>query len=459
MTIPFGNTTISSDDLYRHVIVFGSTGSGKTAYFLMPLLQSVLETGGSDPEDKPGAFLVDVKGDMARRCREILARVGREKDLLVVGRHGNAWVNPLRGLETDPRAVSERLLETGSLLHSLHNDFYWTENARRLLFFAAVFAKVIGFGFVDSVCAVEKALGVLQRCIHSSLDDEAETPSINDGILKALRGAKLGGYITREEGRQLEAYLRDEVSLLPRRTWAIILNYARGFLANFLEGKLAALLVPHDGAEEFLPEHVIDHGRVVVLSLSGSFYGPAARTLRTVLKTNFQRAVLQRAESRYFDGSVIRRINQQRPVYFLCDEFSESFTEGGQGIGDPFFLSESREFRCSCLLATQGISALLAGAGSPAAVAHTLNNTATKVFLSTNCATTTALLSPLLNGRAPSEPAPRFHLPGDRDQPGDLRSLDGSLNTLPVGVGIVVSPGLPPREVRFEPIFSPRFAS
>ena len=99
---------------------------------------------------------------------------------------------------------------------------------------------------------------------------------------------------------------------------------------------------------------MIETGRVVTLNFPVVANPGLAKTIGTLMKQDFQRAVLgripvmEREPERHF-----------RPVMFLCDEY-QSFATVGESdpTGDEKFFALSRQAKCIPIVATQSISSL-----------------------------------------------------------------------------------------------------
>ncbi|MCE0496771.1 MAG: type IV secretory system conjugative DNA transfer family protein [Methylacidiphilales bacterium] len=76
--------------LYRHGIVVGQPGSGKTRCLLMPLIRAILETTGTSSEKKAAIILIDPKNELTPFLQSLTKELGREEDLIVFkpGTHG-----------------------------------------------------------------------------------------------------------------------------------------------------------------------------------------------------------------------------------------------------------------------------------------------------------------------------------------------------------------------------------
>jgi TraM recognition site of TraD and TraG len=99
---------------------------------------------------------------------------------------------------------------------------------------------------------------------------------------------------------------------------------------------------------------LIENGKVCALNLPISMNAGLARAIGTMMKMDFQRAVLQRIPK------MERNRDQHfRPVFFLCDEYQTFATVGeNEPLGDEKFFSVSRQAKCIAIVATQSISSL-----------------------------------------------------------------------------------------------------
>jgi len=376
--------TIDPEDLYRHLVVFGSTGCGKTRHVILPLLAQVLARDVDDPEKRAGAIVFDVKGDMPGHIEAVMKAAKRKDEIITIGRGGNAWFDPFSGIENDSRAVAERLIEMVRGLHpdsggGSYDDF-WRENNRRLLQVAAVLARARGFGDAGGVEGLAHAIEMI--CAIRSSSDEEDTRA-----KQFIETAERGNLISPSDAQMARRYIETEAVDLASTTWSVITNYAQAYVSCLRNSRIAGILTPSD-ANEFVPEDVIDRGRVVLVSLSRVHFGPAAEVYRNMIKTAFQACALQRHCRSHFDGTVVRAINRIRPVYFVADEFPSFVTTGSSDDGDAFFLDKCREVKVGCILSAQGVSALTARMRSGARASHLLNNCTTKIFMATDCAET-----------------------------------------------------------------------
>jgi len=376
--------TLSSEDLFRHLVVFGSTGCGKTRSVILPLLAQALGRDAGHPDKRAGALIFDVKGDMPAHVENVMNAAGRDDAIITIGHGGNAWFDPFSGIGNDSRAVAERLIEMVRGLHPESGggsyDDFWRENNRRLLQVAAVVARARGLGDLGGIEGIAHAIQLICALRSEDDDDEGEAKQFLDI-------AERGNLIAASEAEMARQYLGGETSNLSSSTWSCIINYARAYVSCLRDSRVAGILSP-SGGHEFQPEDVIDRGRVVIVALSRVHFGPTAEVYRNMIKTGFQACALQRQCRWHFDGAAVRPINLTRPVYFVADEFPSFVTTGSTDDGDAFFLDKCREVKVGCILSAQGISALTGRMRSGARAAHLLNNCCTKIFMVTDCVET-----------------------------------------------------------------------
>jgi hypothetical protein len=99
---------------------------------------------------------------------------------------------------------------------------------------------------------------------------------------------------------------------------------------------------------------LVEQGKVIALNFPVAMNPGLARALGTMLKQDFQRAVLNRIHKMNTDPGASRR-----PVMFVCDEYQAFATTGeNEPSGDEKFFSLARQAKCIPIVATQSISSL-----------------------------------------------------------------------------------------------------
>jgi len=101
-------------------------------------------------------------------------------------------------------------------------------------------------------------------------------------------------------------------------------------------------------------DELIESGKVVGLNFPVALNPALAKTIGTMMKIDYQRAVQLRIPR--MDAHPERHF---RPTVFICDEYQNFATVGGDNpTGDERFLSISRQPKCIPIVATQSVSSL-----------------------------------------------------------------------------------------------------
>lgn len=472
--IQIGGLEITPLDLLEHVLATGGTGSGKTRSFLLPLVEAVLKRFGQESDQKAGMVLIDAKGDMAELASKCVHRSGRTSDLYVLGPGGNCWFSLFSLFGGDVTLVGNFLYETlQDRFASGHgvNEAFWEENARRLLRAAATCAKAVhGFEF-GGLEGISNALNLIIKSGKFNSGNDDDDDDDGDGIfvdakqkvMDIIEDGFIQGNISQREHSELIAYIENDVSGGSPRTWSTIANYSRNFLAQFSQPALQDLFKPSPGKRKLIPEDIIDEGLLLVVSLSPVIYGEAATPFRMAIKKAFCQRVLQRKHLIAKEQGRERPINQDRPMLFVMDE-AHTILNGIGNSSDAYFLDRAREFRCMCVLASQGVSAIRSVVVGHAMLNHLLNNCRTKFFFANDCPETSEYFEYIggedyhpvtsVQYERRTQP-PHFRLPNHtfvqapksvvvshaRAMQKELRFSSSKLGTLPNGTALVVTKG------------------
>jgi len=106
-------------------------------------------------------------------------------------------------------------------------------------------------------------------------------------------------------------------------------------------------------------KQMIDEGKVVVMDMSRAMYTAAAEIGYILMKTDYFRTVLGRKTLTLIDPKTgqKRGMNMDRELLYMVDEFQAAVTTGKE-TGEAGFLDRAREYKGTCVLATQGNSML-----------------------------------------------------------------------------------------------------
>lgn len=275
--------TFSPDDLTRHIIAFGATGSGKTTALINPMLQQLIGWRAGDSVRCPGLLVLDPKGDeSAEKVRAYARESGREADLAVLSVGGDAFYDLLGGLERlEQIEVFARRLLCGT--RDLGRDnAYWTESRDGLVQTALVILLANGLPIT-----FEDAISLMQDWWFAP-DSTRLQPK-----LEFVRQLLLGEMLRPLSRRRLE------LALTEVKNWAALDGRTKELHRSTLQNALRPLLgsAAHAlfarKATEFRPQSVLD-GKILVVSLDAISHPDLARLVFRIVRQDFYSAVQSR---------------------------------------------------------------------------------------------------------------------------------------------------------------------
>ena len=432
--------TIPERGLYTGIAVVGAIGSGKTSCCMYPFAEQILAYRHDDVSGRIGGLILEVKGDFCHKVRDILRRHGRESDYIEMSLDSPYRYNPLHN-DIEAYALAYGIASLLNNLFGRGKEPFWQQAYTNLVKFIILLHKVLYdyVTFFDVYeCAInpdllEERISACRKKFTRSehvlvefdpymahgdflnlkafaVDSPANrmraplSPEI-ESYLKAHEvpyeievleesGDPPAESVLSEKKEQLEAverwFYHDWKRIEPKLRTSIVEGISV-FLSLFDDNPaVKRTFCPprecydpeanHDGRYGIpLPpfSDLIESGAVCALNLPLSLNPGLARTIGTLMKLDFERAVLNR----------IPRIEENpgsyfRQVLFLCDEYQAFATVGeSDPTGDEKFFSLSRQARCIPIVATQSISSLRSTL--PGESWRTLLQTfRTKIFLS-----------------------------------------------------------------------------
>jgi hypothetical protein len=306
----------SIEDLCRHTIIFGSSGSGKTTRAYNPMLADML--GNLDA----GAFIIAAKPEAVIEAVEIAKRAGREA--LVVQPGSRIGLDLLSGSpDVDAMYFRDTFGRVGEDAKQwIDAAVTRMKNALRMLQAAGAqyytFEHLTNYCFDDKFAAMVRIQAMERLRALDNDADEAWT------IREAMTYEDTRYMQFTPEARRAVQF---EVSQLlePVRDVSISKTFARRH--NLVQ-----------------MESVFD-GKVIVLHVPRTRYERAAHAIYTLAKRRFFTAL----ENRRSEPS----LDQDRPVVFGIDEYQLCISES-----DVQSLGIIRSAGCMVLGTTQGVSSL-----------------------------------------------------------------------------------------------------
>lgn len=397
--------------LYTGMLIVGAIGSGKTSACMYPYVEQVLGSRAGDTTRKAAGLVLEVKGDFCLQVRDMLRRQGRAEDYIEVSLDSPYRYNPLHN-DLDAYALAYGIATLMTNLFGRGKEPFWQQASTNLVKFVILLHQVLDdyvtlFQVYEHVISVDKLRAKMaegERVFSQPnrrlvVDKQA---FVSTAVLSAWTWApdETGETAWTAWSAEVEAATSaaqvpyQDVELMPAARWA-------GKRAQFeavqrwfdddwtrIEPKLRTSIV--EGISVFLslfddnprvkhtfcpPKEtydrarnpdgrhgtplpslatLIDQGKVVALNFPIAMNPGLARALGTMLKQDFQRAVLNRIPQTAPDAG-----RELRPVLFVCDEYQAFATTGeNEPSGDEKFFALARQARCVPIVATQSISSL-----------------------------------------------------------------------------------------------------
>lgn len=426
--------SIPERGLYTGIASFGSIGSGKTYGLILPAMRQLFSYKANDPEQRLSGIVLEVKGDLCRQLQRILKWCGREHDYVEVSLDGNVRYNPLNN-SLDAYAQAFNIATIITSIWGKGKEPFWQQSYTDLVRYVILLHRVRdGYLTLVDIFRTVVSAGRLEEMLVEVGARFSTTRYI--GISNATRLAYdslLSQYVfvlVPETNLYLIAWRQDLEDILQEQTSAEFFIYSRKpysqtqresfesvqywywehwkffrsevktsivqgiavFLSLFeTDLQVRRVFCPpkqlYEGAPSLsdphgvvLPpfEELIESGAIVGLNFPVALNPALAKTIGTMMKIDYQRAVQLRMLK--MDAEPRRHF---RPTVFICDEYQNFATVGGDNpTGDERFLSLSRQPKCIPIVATQSISSLMDALPSEG-VKTLLQALRNKVFLTT----------------------------------------------------------------------------
>lgn len=278
---------LTPDDLTRHVLGFGATGSGKTTSLINPIIRQILAWRKHEPHSKSGLLVLDPKGDDSpEKVRAYAREAGRESDLVVLSTGGSGWYDLLGGLaRLDQTQTYSRRLLSGTRDMGKENA-YWTETRDGLVETALVLLLANG-----TPVRFSEAISFMQGWWFSP------DLSLIRPRLDFVREVIAAGILDHFSQRRLELALADVNSWasLDSRTKEIHRSTLHNALRPLMSAAAHALFSPNQ--IEFRPRAILE-GKILVVSIDAISHPDLARLIFRLVRQDFYAAVQSRAPVR-----------------------------------------------------------------------------------------------------------------------------------------------------------------
>ncbi|WP_158820305.1 type IV secretory system conjugative DNA transfer family protein [Granulicella sp. S156] len=427
--------SIPERGLYTGIASFGSIGSGKTYGLILPAMRQLFSYKASDPEQKLSGIVLEVKGDLCRQLQRILNWCGRDQDYVEVSLDGNVRYNPLNN-SLDAYAQAFNIASIITSIWGKGKEPFWQQSYTDLVRYVIMLHRIRdGYLTLVDLFRTVISAGKLEEMLTEVGSRFSATGYIGIGK-EEYRGhegllSPLGFAWNKDAGLYLIAWTETLETLLTQQTsseffvctrkpsdpaqrerflsvqywywehWKFFRSEVKTSIVQGIAVFLSLFETDPDVRRVFCPpkelydgrpcasdphgiimapfEELIESGAVVGLNFPVALNPALAKTIGTMMKIDYQRAMLLRIPR--MDAEPERHY---RPSVFICDEYQNFATVGGDNpTGDERFLSLSRQPRCIPIVATQSVASLKDALPNEG-VKTLLQTFRTKVFLTTS---------------------------------------------------------------------------
>jgi type IV secretory pathway TraG/TraD family ATPase VirD4 len=350
--------TLPLADAAQNILIFGGIGSGKTTRAIQPLLLQLLD-------QDCGGLIFDIKGDFKRAVNVIASGVDRE--ITVIGPE-HTKMNLVSGLTPE---VAASFLKSALLLNTRGgSDAFWIDTASELC---------------------KNSLGILSffpgRYSLSDLHAYLFDPAVREGVNDEARG--MLSNLKERDSRLLKSYLS---------YYETIFSTFDDKVRSGVNASVAQVLSPFnhpdlvdafctDDKDAPLMEEVLN-GTVYLVDMPLARWGLGGKVAYNFIKLRFFNAMQKRNSEASW--------NQDRPVFFMCDEFQEIVSASRDGLSDLNFWDKSRSSKCIGIISAQAVSSFYAAIGNHDVANTLIQNFRQKICFRTEDKTTIELLNHLL---------------------------------------------------------------
>ena len=119
--------TIPERGLYTGVAIFGAVGSGKTSACMHPFARQLLSWQADNPERRPAALILEVKGDFCHDIRRMLVELDRGGDYIELSLDGRLTWNPLSATWLDSYSLAYTVASLLNQLFGKGKEPFWQQ--------------------------------------------------------------------------------------------------------------------------------------------------------------------------------------------------------------------------------------------------------------------------------------------------------------------------------------------
>lgn len=351
------NITLNTEESAQNILILGGIGAGKTTRLMQPLLVQLLD-------QSCGGLLFDVKGDV----KKAVIKLGEitERPVTIIGPN-QSHMNLLAGLTPE---VAASFLKSAFLLNGgAKMDGFWIDTATELC------RNTLG---LLSFLPVHYTLQGLYSYLFDDETREAIQEQVNVLIVS----------MEPKEQRLLKTYLRYHDSIFTtfdEKVKSGVNATVAQALSPFNHPELIDAFCEHTD-NNLAMESVLD-GAVYLVDMPLSRWGLGGKVAYTFIKLRFFNVMQSRIH--HLDW------NQEKPVFFMCDEYQQLISASKDGLSDLNFWDKSRSSKTIGIISAQSVSSFYAALGDHDLAHAILQNFRQKLCFRTEDQATLAMMERL----------------------------------------------------------------
>ncbi len=354
---PKQNIALTLEDAAQNILVMGGIGSGKTSCSIYPLLMQLVD-------QDCGGLVFNIKGDFDRAVKTAFANASKDHKLKIIGENGFN-VNLIEGLTPE---VAASFLKSSLMLGSNHQmDGFWADTSKSLC------ANTLGIlSFLKDRYHIKALYGyIFDNNQRELIDNEI------DALMPTLDSKE------RELLDSYRSYIKNVFANFDEKVRTGVMASVSQILSPFVHPELTDMFCRHS---DISMTDVLD-GTVFLVNLPLSRWGLAGKVAYNLIKLRFFNVMQERVNQPQW--------NQNRPVFFMCDEYQEIVSSNKDGLSDLNFWDKSRSSKTIGIISTQSVSSFYAAIGDRDMANALLQNFRQKLCFRTEDQATLDLLNRL----------------------------------------------------------------
>lgn len=349
---------LSLEDATHNMVVLGGIGSGKTTCVINPVLLQLFQ-------QDCGGLIFDIKGDFHSTVYKFSENLISKERLVRLGMGGHP-INLIEGLSPE---MAASFLKSALILGGQgRGESFWIDTATELCRNA--------LGVLSLLPEKYTLTDLYDYLFHANakarLQDEIESiiPALDDSKLRTLNS--------------YQGYMEHVFDTFEDKTKANVMATVAQVLSPF---RNPALVDAFCKSSPLKMENVLN-GAVYLLSLPLAEWGLGGKVAYNFIKLRFFNVMQKRLTQPQW--------NQNRPVFFLCDEYQEIASGNKDSLSDLNFWDKSRTSKTIGIISAQSMSSFYAAIGDRDVANTILQNFRQKICFRTEDQTTFDYLNRLI---------------------------------------------------------------